>query len=242
MGTEMAVGVCDADCRDTRSAKFAVGRGIKSVSNSDMFVSVAYVLYVLAPALKQEFWLRAALLVNSLGFAIWGLWIGSWPVVVANTLFCLISLRQLRRAYLERQPVHLSVDAATAGALVFPSMADRDLDQLWNEGYEITTESMQIATRGELLDNLYLLLDGEVKVELSTGEVIIRPAPAVIGEVSAIALDGTRAGATATVTAIDARLKVWDRATIVALQHDRPTMSAPFLRGLSAQMATRLMM
>lgn len=213
--------------------------GDLAMSNTDIFVSAVYVFYVMSPALRDEFLLRSALFVTSLGFATWGLWMGSWPVVIANTLFCLLSLRQMYRAYQERRPVELSVDAATAGALVFPSMSDRDLQALWAGGHDYTAPEVNLTTRGERLDHLFLVLEGELLIELASGETIVRPAPAVIGEISTVSFAEDRA-ANATVMAKNARMRVWEKADIVALQQERPSMAAPFLRGLSAQMATRL--
>ncbi len=209
------------------------------MSNSDIFVSLAYALYVIAPGIRDELWLRTALFINSFGFAVWGLWIGSWPVVIANILFCLMSLRQMHRAYNERRPAQLCVDAATIGAPLFPAMGERDLELLWKAGEDLYAENVPIITLGEEVDKLYILLDGDINVCLPDGSSYETSRPTILGEISALSANRSN-GATATVTANNARFRCWDQQTLEYLQENRPTMVGPFLKGLSAQMAERV--
>ncbi len=208
------------------------------MSNPDIFVSLAYTLYVLAPALRDELWLRTALFFNSVGFAAWGLMIGSWPVVVANVLFALISLRQMRRAFDDRRQIVLPEDAALYGAALFPTMLDQDLDRFWKLGQSAGIDNDTLTNLGEPATYLYAVLEGHVTVLLADGTALEQSGPSIIGEISSLA--AASGAATATVIAQDARVHKWLKSDLDELQHSHPSFTGPFLRGLSAQMAGRV--
>lgn len=209
------------------------------MTNPDIFVSVVYVFYVVAPAIRDELWLRLALFINSFGFAAWGLWIGSWPVVVANAMFCVISLRQMHRAWDERRPADLDEETATIGAMLFPKMTGRDLEILWNAGHRFDAASAELTKLGEDVESLYVVMDGDVHVELANGTQLHRSAPMVVGEVTTLSPHLTRA--TASVDVSNATVWKWAKTDLDELLKQRPTMTSPFLQGLSTQMADRIM-
>ena len=206
----------------------------EAMSNSDIFVSVAYALYVIAPGIREELWLRTALFFNSIGFAIWGLWIGSWPVVVANVLFCLVSLRQMRRAYEERRPVELPPEATLIGTELFPEMAPHDLQRFYDLGQDLSISNDALLTLGDEPTHLYAVLEGNLWIHLPDGSIIARPTPAIVGEVGAL-LEGR---VSATVVANEARVHKWRRSDLDKLQRSHPSFTGPFLKGLSAQLVT----
>lgn len=207
--------------------------------NSDVFVSVVYVFYVIAPAIRDELWLRLALFINSFGFAAWGLWIGSWPVVVANAMFCVISLRQMHRAWDERRPADLDEATASIGTALFPEMTGRDLEVLWSAGAEFTAASAELTRLGEDVNSLYVVMDGDVHIELADGTRLVRSAPMVVGEVTTLSPHLTRA--TATVEVTNATVWKWAKTDLDEMLEKRPTMTSAFLQGLSTQMADRIM-
>jgi len=209
------------------------------MSNPDIFVSVAYLLYVVAPAIRDELWLRSTLFVNSFGFAIWGLWIGSWPVVVANVLFCLMSLRQMHRAWQERRPADLSENVRQVGEAIFPEMHPRDLEALWALGAEAQIECEQLSTIGESLDELFVIMEGHVEVDLGDGSSVVHHAPTIVGEVTM--LNQNIVGATATTRAMSARVWRCEKAVIDEFRAGRDRFAAPFISGLSTTMASRVM-
>jgi len=209
------------------------------MSNSDLFVSAAYVLYVVAPAIRDELWLRVALFFNSFGFAIWGLWIGSWPVVVANVLFCFMSLRQMHRAWLERRPADLPGDVLALGEALFPGMHARDLEALWDLGAEYVVGFEELTRLGDANEELFIVMDGSVEVELADGLRVTRTAPTVVGEVTLLNPD--IAGATATVHTLGARLWRCPKAAVIGYQTDQPRFAAAFIGGLSTEMASRVL-
>jgi len=202
------------------------------MSNSDIFVSLAYVLYVVAPAIRDELWLRTALFFNSFGFAIWGLWIGSWPVVIANAMFCLMSLRQMHRAWQERRPADLPDNVRAIGEAIFPDMHQRDLEALWALGTETQIECEQLSTIGESLDELFVIMDGHVEVALADGTSLVRHAPTVVGEVTMLNQD---------IRAMSARVWRCEKSVIDDFRTGRERFAAPFISGLSTEMASRVM-
>lgn len=209
------------------------------MSNADILVCFVYVVYIAAPSIRQEFWLRLALFTTSVGFAVWGALLESWPVIAANVLFCLMSLRQIHRAYIEMQPVTLSDGASQFGVELFPAMLDRDLQRLWESGKELHVEQEELLSLGVPSDFIYAVLGGTLTTVLATGLEIETSLPTIIGEVSTLS-ESTSGAASATVTAFDARVLQWSKSDIEDLQKVHPSMSAPFLKGLASQMAARL--
>ncbi len=206
------------------------------MSGPDIFVSLAYALYVAAPAIRDELWLRVTLFANSVAFAIWGLWIQTSPVIVANVLFALVSLRQIIRVWRERRPVELDPDAEQVFTEVFHRMGRREFAQLWESGREVANPG--VVTRiGEPVTELWVLLEGAAEVTLASGERLTRPAPSVIGEVSALSDTSL---ATATVVIQNGRLRRWHRHELNTLFEAEPEVEAQTLRGLSRTLANRM--
>ncbi len=208
------------------------------MSYPDIFVSVAYALYVLAPAIRDELWLRATLLANSIAFAIWGLWIETTPVVVANMLFSLVSLRQLHRVWSERRPVRLSPDAEQVHQTLFARMGRREFADLWDDGSEVVDPG-PLTTIGEPLDAFFVVVEGDAEVELVAGQQLRRPAPTLIGEITTLS-GRTTAAATASVAVPQGRVWRWTRNDLDDLFADRPEVEAQMLRGLSEVLAARM--
>lgn len=208
------------------------------MSNPDIFVSLAYALYVIAPGLRDELWLRALLLANSIAFAIWGLWIQTTPVVVANLLFALVSLRQLHRVWNDRRPVNLTDDAEAVYGAVFERMGRREFAQLWANGVDAIDPGV-LTVLGEPLDELWVVLEGTAEVVLISGERVQRPAPTVIGEITALSGRET-ARATATVVVDKGRARRWARSELDVLFASSPNVEAQMLRGLSETLAARM--
>ncbi|MBT8200318.1 MAG: popeye domain-containing protein, partial [Acidimicrobiia bacterium] len=69
----------------------------------DLYLNLAYVAYVIAPAIKNELWLRVLLALNAVAFSIWGTLIGNMSVVFWNGLFTVISVFAIVRLLRERR-------------------------------------------------------------------------------------------------------------------------------------------
>ncbi len=208
------------------------------MSNPDIFVSLAYALYVVAPAIRDELWLRATLLANSIAFAIWGLWIETTPVVVANALFALMSLRQLYRVWSERRPVYLSDEAEIVHDAVFERMGRREFARLWMSGHDVVDPG-SLTTLGSPVAELWVVVEGTAEVFLASGERVHRPAPTLIGEITALS-ESDGAHATASVVVDRGRVRRWARSDLNELFAAHPDVEAQMLRGLSATLAARM--
>lgn len=208
------------------------------MSSPDIFVSLAYALYVIAPGIRDELWLRATLLANSIAFAIWGLWIDTTPVVVANALFSLMSLRQLHRVWSERRPVHLSDEAESVHSEVFDRMDRRAFARLWDRGEEVINPG-SMTTLGMPVNALWVVVEGTAEVALASGERLHRAAPALIGEITALS-GSAGATATANVSLDEGRVRCWSRSDLDDLFASSPEVEAQMLRGLSETLAARM--
>lgn len=210
------------------------------MTSANVVLTLVYLAYLLSPAIRDEFFLRLALMCTSMGFIIWGFMIDDgWVAIVANALFVIIGSRHLRRLYLQRQPVELTSDQEQVHEAVFGTMSPREFLLFWHLGRTDDHESgTTLITKGEALDDVLVVTSGGVVIEIGSGD-IHRVAPMLLGEMSyALGIDAV---ATATVRC-DGPVEVrrWTKATLRDLQRSHPDLAVPFLRSIGANLAAKI--
>lgn len=200
-------------------------------------LTIVYFAYLLSPALRDEFFLRVALMVTSLGFIVWGTMIESPVTVAANVLFVLIGLRHIIRLYRQRQPVELDEVQEQIKAQIFDAMSPREFLLFWHLGSSDLLHDAELITKNEQLDDVLVVTDGSVVIELESGD-LVKQAPILLGEMS-YAL-GVDAAATATVRCDgEVELRRWTKTTLRDLQRSHPDLAVPFLRSIGSNLAAK---
>lgn len=200
-------------------------------------LAAVYTAYLLSPALRDEFFLRVALMITSLGFIVWGAMIGNPVTVVANVLFVLIGARHILRLYKQRQPVELTDIQEQVNSDVFDAMSPREFLLFWHLGSEDSLDSGVLIQRDEHLDDVLVITEGEVVIELDSGD-LVKHAPVLLGEMSyALGIDAV---ATATVRCDSAvELRRWTKTMLRDLQRSHPDLAVPFLRSIGSNLAAK---
>lgn len=208
------------------------------MSKTDMFLTVVYAIYVIAPLVRDELWLRIVLAVSSLCFVIWGVLTENEVVIIANGLFALLSLRQVYRLMRERRPISLTDEQSIAHKALFPAMTPRQFVLFWYLGEGFSNDDGVLIRKGVPVDHVSAIVTGEVAVKLETADRLIN-APLLLGEMSFVR--GNDALASADVRAIGMVTgRRWKKSTLYSLNDSHPNLTEPFLRSLGADLAAKI--
>jgi hypothetical protein len=109
--------------------------------------------------------------------------IGSFLIQIS---FILLSIFGIIRSFLARRPIVLSDREAQLANILVPDLPARRAQQLIRNGNWKTAAESKIATEGELLDKLIVLLDGAATVKKQGKKVADVTSGQVIGEFSCL--------------------------------------------------------
>ncbi|GAB4335450.1 MAG: hypothetical protein Kow0037_15310 [Calditrichia bacterium] len=140
---------------------------------SQLFVHIGYALMLLALAVRDFFWLRAIFICAQISLIIYGLEVGSRPVVMWNSLFLAVNSFQLWKLFLQRRPIQLPDEMADLYESVFHNMSRREFLYFWNMGHRANAYNRTLIRQGQKQNQLLLLLKGQVRVE-KNGKTIAR--------------------------------------------------------------------
>jgi len=208
------------------------------LSGTNIFLTVVYIIYVAAPLVRDELWLRIVLTVASVCFVIWGVLTGEEIVIIANGLFALLSLRQVYRLMKERRPIGLTDEQSIAHQALFPTMTARQFVLFWHLGEGFSNDDGVLIRKGAQVEHVSAIVTGEVAVKLESGDRLI-DAPTLLGEMSFVR--GHDAPASADVRAIGLVTgRRWKKSTLYSLKDSHPNLTEPFLRSLGADLAAKI--
>ncbi|NNL47128.1 MAG: cyclic nucleotide-binding domain-containing protein [Acidimicrobiia bacterium] len=203
----------------------------------DLYLNLAYVAYVIAPAIKNELWLRVLLALNAVAFSIWGTLIGNMSVVFWNGLFTVISVFAIVRLLRERRIVILPPELESVRASLFPSVSNRDFLLFWSLGETERLATGSLTTEGQPVARLFLLVEGAASVLVDETEVARLGSHQFIGEMAFV----TGQPASASVEVIDASsVHSWAFADLETLHSLEPRLIAPLLRTVNRDLAEKL--
>lgn len=207
------------------------------MSTADVLVNAAYIIYILAPLVKQELGLRLVLTAASVGYILWGIVDYNPWVIFWNALFILMSLWRLGKLFQERRPIELTETQSRVRQALFPAMKDRQFLLFWMMGEDCDPRDRVLTTEGAANEFLYVLHDGEATVRSAGQNRATLRSVTTIGEMSFVAGEDT--AASATVELETGRARRWRHDELHQLEQTHPDLVAPFLsgigRGLSAK-------
>lgn len=203
----------------------------------NIVLNITYVLYVIAPLIRDELKLRVLLAVASVGFAVWATMIDSPWTVFWNVIFIGVSLYNIVRILRERRPLELGDEQENIRRRLFPEMTTRQFARFWALGDDHHAVGEQLTLLGTRVTHFWIFLDGDLRVELTDGQKAMEPG-ATVGGMSYVM--GDDVPATASVVAHDAQLRRWPKATLRALAHTDAELNAPFLSGIGRGLVSKI--
>lgn len=202
----------------------------------DWVLNGVYAVYVVAPLLKNELWLRILLTVTAAGFIVWGSMIDNGSVIFWNSLFAAISIFAIVRLIHERRSIELNEELAKVKSHLLPTVSNRDFLTFWGLGTVRDTDA-PLTTEGTRVDELMFILDGEASVQSGDREIARLGAMDIVGEMSFV----TGAAASATVVPVGSvRVHCWSRSELDMLGDFEPRLVEPLLTGINRDMAEKM--
>jgi len=135
----------------------------------DVLVSVANVIYLFSYSVRDILWLRILTVVGAtLLMPYYYLQtVPLWAPIGWNMVFVAINIYWITRLVLERRPVPFSEDERRLYNLAFRNMKERDAFKLFCLGtWSSHPAGTILLTQGKVVDALWLIVDGEVCVEM----------------------------------------------------------------------------
>ncbi len=203
----------------------------------DWFLNFTYVAYVVAPAIKNELWLRTLLMINAIGFATWGFLIGNGSVVFWNVVFAGMSAFGIIRLLRDRRVVPLPAELAAIRDHLFPGVGNKDFLLFWSLGQSADRFEGCLTTQGDEVDRLHLLIEGSAKVVANDAQVAELGAHQFVGEMAFVS--GQPASATVTVTE-PSKVHSWAFSDLENLHTLEPQLAEPLLGCVNRDLAQKL--
>ncbi len=140
----------------------------------DVLVNVANVVYLFSYSVREILWLRiltvigAALLLPYYYLQPEPL----WAPIIWNLVFTAINIFWITKLLLDRRPVPFNDTERHLYQLALRNMSERDAYNLFQTGkWSTFTPKTTLLTQGENVENLSLIVDGEVSVEMDGVQV-----------------------------------------------------------------------
>lgn len=207
------------------------------MSAIDVYLNISYVVYVIAPAVKDELWMRGLLMVNALMFAVWGLAIGNTSVAFWSVFFFGFSMFGITRLMRERRPVDLPDTLTSIRDAIFPTLANRQFLLFWGLGEDAELPPGPLVTEGEAVDRLLVLIDASATVSVRGNPVAKLQPLQFVGEMAFVS--GAPASATVTLDEVG-NVHWWAFSDIEILKALEPNMVAPLLGSINRDLAAKL--
>ncbi|WP_148253140.1 cyclic nucleotide-binding domain-containing protein [Aidingimonas lacisalsi] len=188
-------------------------------------VSLSYAIMLVAYLVRDILILRILLIVASMAMLLYGASIDNLAMLVWNSLFVAVNGVQVAILLHERRMLELPDELDRIHRAVFWFMTAREFRQLWQRGQRETRYSGGILRQGEVPDRIYLVLDGEVRVERDGHTVACLGPMYLVGEMSYI----NHASANADVVIDDhVELMIWTHEDLSRLERRRPHLIQKF--------------
>tara|TARA_B100000700_G_scaffold329819_1_gene453039 strand:+ start:792 stop:1451 length:660 start_codon:yes stop_codon:yes gene_type:complete len=164
----------------------------------------------------------------------------NWLPIFWLSLFALINGVRIGGIIKEQLSIHFTEDEKELYETIFSGFTPVEYMKLMRFAeWKNTVADDVLATQGRPLDGVYLLYNGEVKVQRENQEVGRSRDGALIGEMSFIQGDDTPASATVTTT-VPSRCVFWPKAELRGLLRRNPTIDVALKHVFSVDLAKKL--
>ena len=217
---------------------------IEGLLPPSMFI-IGYALFVACFFCRDMLYLRLLAVVGQIalipyyidpsGQFDWGPSVG----IVCTALLVCVNLYYICVLLAERRPVRLTPVEQSMYDAVFSSLSLRAYRNLFRLGHITRPEDGELLIRrGSNIDNLYLVIDGEVEVGLDTGAIKGLTKGSFIGELSFIT--GQTTSADVRVKGPQTTLLNWEKERLVEWLDNDPVLSNAFDLIISTDIAGKL--
>ncbi len=200
-------------------------------------LNLAYLVYAVSGLFRDMLRLRLTLLGATALFIIYGVVAEIWSVFWWNLPVATVHAWGIWMLLKQRRAVNLNAEAEAVRTLLYPDLDRVSFNQMWHASDEHTVSNKVLITKGEPVDELFLILDGDVDVAVRDDLVVRLGRLRIVGEMSSV----TGGNATATVTANDnVRIRTWNKEKFARLLEDHPEIERAHLRAIGHELTRKL--
>ncbi len=202
-----------------------------------VLLNLAYLIYTTSGLFKDMLRLRIVWMLSTFFFIAHGLTDRLWPAVWWNVPVLLIHVWMISQLLQQRRGIDLNEEAEGIRALIFPELDRVLFNILWHLGQERTVSDEVLITVDEPVEELMLILVGDLDVLVNDGTRIRMGHFRIIGEISSL----RRSKATATVTASGlVRLRAWNKEALAECGKKHPEIQVAMLTAMGQEVARKL--
>ena len=200
-------------------------------------LNMAYLVYAVSGLFRDMLRLRLTLLLATLLFIIYGVVAEIWSVFWWNLPVGAVHTWGIWMLLKQRRSVNLDAEAEAVRTLLYPDLDRVAFNLMWHAGEERSVSNEVLIRRDEPVDELLLILDGDVDVDVRDDLVVRLGRLRIVGEMSSV----TGSNATATVTANNnVRLRAWNKEKFARLIEEHPEIERAHLRAIGHELTRKL--
>lgn len=202
-----------------------------------VLLNLAYLIYTASGLFKDMLRLRVVWLMSTFFFIAHGIVDELWPAVWWNVPVLLIHVWMVSQLLNQRRRIDLDDEAEAIRTLIFPNLERSLFNIMWHCGEERIVTDEVLITVDEDVEELSLILHGELDVMVNDGTRIRMGHFRLIGEVSSL----RDSKATATVKTIGTvRLRAWNKEALEVCGKKHPEISVAMLMAMGKEVARKL--
>jgi hypothetical protein len=211
------------------------------MSNLDMWINVANLLYLFSYSVRDILWLRVLTVIGALCLLPY-YYLQPEPLMVPiywNLVFSAINLYWIARLLFERRPVQLDPDEQRLYQLAFRTLTPREAFNLFKLGtWKSSASGARLVEHGEAVDSLSVLLSGKATIKES-GRVVAEVGEGqFVGEIASLT-DNKLAPVDITTTEAS-RMMTWPKAVLRKAIDETPDLGVAIEMALGVDMARLL--
>lgn len=149
-----------------------------------ILLNAYYIFLTLALMAKEILWLRVIMILAGISIINYGLILGNDTIVIWNAVFLAINIVQVIRIMNERKPINLPDDIKDIYENIFTDVTKKEFFYFWNTGKTVDFMNERICTSGKVQKELYLIIDGSVKVKRNENEIAVLTRGSFVAEMS----------------------------------------------------------
>lgn len=209
-----------------------------SVTAGWLLLNCAYLIYAVSGLFKDMLRLRVVWMTATFFFIAHGIVDKLWPAVWWNIPVLIVHAWMISSLLRQRRGVDLDEEAEAIRTLIFPGLDRVSFNAMWHCGEErVETASTVLILKDRPVDDLMLIIDGEVNVKVRDDYTVNLSEYRLIGELSML----QNRPATATVTTVAAvRLRTWNKRKLATTIKDHPAIEVALLKAIGQDVARKL--
>jgi len=212
--------------------------GARDASLAVYILNGAYVIYTLSAMFSELLKLRVMLLGATVLYIAYGLAAPNWSIFFWNFPVAVLHIYAIWKIFSSRRGINLNEQAEAIRTLIFDDLDRVPFNTMWHLGQNVDIADEQVLIGvGRQVDDLMLILSGEVNVIINREQRVRLGPYRFIGEMSM--LKDTPAAATV-IAHGPVTVRSWNKAELEAAGAEFPELKVSLLKAMGNEVARKL--